>query len=44
MSLFITIRDLLDLLDLQVKKVRWVLLDPVGLLDLEAALEISDQR
>lgn len=36
--------DLLDLLDLLVKKVRWVLLDPVGLLELEAALEISDQR
>lgn len=41
---FFTIRDFLGLLDLLVKKVRWVLLDPLGLLDLGAALEILDQR
>lgn len=44
MSLYVPIRDLLGLLDLLVKKVRWVLLEPLGILDLGAALEISDQR
>lgn len=42
--MFIIIRDLLGLLDLLVKKVRWGLLEPLGLLELGAALEILDQR
>lgn len=44
MFIIITIRDLLGLLDLLVKKVRWVLLEPLVLPDLGAALEILDQR